>query len=84
MAADFYWTSAEVHVSLRHPFLCMRVGGIRPDRTPPFLYLGRKVVRVYSALGFVPCRLGLWDGVVMREEDDGLDHPVGPHCLLPV
>ena len=84
LAADFYWTSAEVRVSLCHPFLCMRVGGILPDRTRPFLYLGRRVVHMHPVLGFVPCRLGLWDGVVMREGDDDLDHPVGPHCLLPV
>ncbi len=61
----------------------MRVVSILPDRMLPFPYLGRKVVHMHPVLGFVPYRLGLWDGVVMWEaEDDCLDHPVGPHCLL--
>ncbi len=53
------------------------------ERMLPFPYLGRRVVHTNPVLGFVPCRLGLWDGVVMWEEDDRLDRPVGPHCLLP-
>ena len=76
--ADVYWTSAEVRVSLCHPFPCMRVGSIRSDRMPPLPYLGGRVVHANPVLGFVPGRLGLWDGVVMWEEGDCLDHPVGP------
>ncbi len=79
--ADVYWTSAEDRVSLC-PFLCMKVGCIRRDHMPPFPYLGGRVVHAYPVLGFVPSRLGLWDGVVMWEEEDCLDHPVGPHCQL--
>ena len=57
----------------------MRVGSIRSDRMPPLPYLGGRVVHANPVLGFVPGRLGLWDGVVMWEEGDCLDHPVGPH-----
>ena len=78
VVADAYWTSAEARVFLCHPLLCKGVG-----RVLPFHYLGGRVESMIPVLGFVPCRLGLWDGVVMwEEEDDCLDHPVGPHCLL--
>ncbi len=77
--ADVCWTSAEARVSLCHSFLCMRVKSILP-----FLHLGGRVDRMIPVLGFVPARLGLWDGVVMWEEDDRRDRPVGPHYLLPV
>ena len=90
--ADVYWTSAEDRVSLCHPFLCMRVGCILPflhhggrvERILPFLHLGGRVERMIPVLGFVPGRLGLWDGVVTRKEADRRDRPVGPHCQLPV
>ena len=79
VVADAYWTSAEAHVFLYHPLFCKGVG-----RILLFLYFGRRVERMSPVLGFVPCRLGLWDGVVTWEEDDHCDRPVGPHCLLSV
>jgi hypothetical protein len=57
----------------------MRVG-----RILPFLHLGGRVERMIPVLGFVPCRLRLWDGVVTREEADRRDRPVDPHCQLPI
>ncbi len=91
VAADAYWTSAEARVFLYHPLLSKGMGRILPfpylgrrvDRMFPFPYLGRRVKRMLPVLGFVPCRLGLWNGVVIWEEADRRDRPVGPHCLLP-
>ena len=60
--ADVYWTSAEVRVSLFHPFLCMRMGSILPllhlgggvECIPPFLHFGGRSERIIPVLGFVP------------------------------
>ena len=80
--ADVYLTSAEDRVSLCPPFLGMKVGRNLRDRMPPFPDLVGRVVHANYVLGFVPSRLGPWDGVVMWEEGDCFDHPVGPHCQL--
>jgi hypothetical protein len=77
VVADACWPSAEARVSLCNPFLCKRL-----ERILPFLHLGGRVKRILPVPGSVACKLGLWDGVVTREEVDHRDRPVGPHCQL--
>ncbi len=79
VVADACWPSAEDRVSLCNPCLCKRV-----ERILPFLHVGGRMERILLFVGFVPYRLGLWDGVVTREEVNRRDRPVGSHCQLPV
>ncbi len=68
--ADACWPSARV--SLCTPFLCRRVRRIRP-----FPHLDGRVELVLPVPVSVECKLGLWGGVVIREEVDHRDRPVG-------